>query len=1394
MSAVHNPGCIICSLPIDTASGDFWHSFTDLKVPGRGPGLDLTRTYNALNATTNGIFGNGWSSSYDMHLTVNGDGSVTVTAEDGSQVAATAAGGGTFTVPSWADSSLTENGDGSYTFVRHQTETFVFSSTGQLQSISDPNGYTTTLTYSGGQLTSVTDSAGRSLTLSWGADGHVSKVTDPQGRTVTYTYDGAGDLTGFTDVDGHSWSFTYDANHLMLSMTDPRGGTVDNTYDAESRIATQTDPAGRTTTYAYSGDNFSASGGTTTIIDPRGVSEVQDYTNGTLVSTTKAAGTASAATWRFSYDPATLGTASTTDPDGQTTTATFDADGNQLSSTDALGRTTTYTYNGLDEQTSVTNPQGVTTTSAYDGNGNLLTKSTPLVGSDPAMAQTTTYTYGDAGHPGDVTAMTDPDGHANTYTYDANGDLASVTDPDGHTTAYVYDAIGRRTQMTSPAGHSTSYTYDSAGNLLTTTDPLGHTTTNTYDADGNLSAVTDPEGNTTTYAYDADNELTTTTQADRTTLTNAYDADGNKVSATDASGHTTTYTFNFLNQEITSTDPLGHVTSYTYDPVGNQIGLADPSGRTTTTTYDADNEPTGVTYSDGTTPDVTYAYDTLGRRVRMTDGSGTSTYSYDSLGRLTSTTDGSGATVAYSYDLDGNPTAITYPGGQIVHRTYDAAGQLTTVNDWLGHTTAYTYDADGNPTTQANGNDTTATNTYDAADQLNGITDANTGGPTATYAYTRNADGLVTADTETGQGALSQTYSYNSVNELTGADGHSLTYDPSGNLTTTESGATQTYNNADELTSQSGGAGTTSYGYNPEGERTSTAVPGQPVTGYSYNQAGELTNIASYPPPVVEQISPSYGPPAGGSRVTITGSGFTGATSVDFGGSSASFIVDSDTTITATAPAGGGTVDITVTTPGGTSAGGSADQFTYQGAGAFGSLSPARVLDTRHGTGAAGPVGAGRSIAVQVTGVGGVPASGVGAVVLNVTVTQPSSSGYLTVYPDGSARQTTSNLNFSPGETVPNLVVVPVGSDGKIDIYNGSSGTVQILGDVSGYYLSGTPGLDPSAIAGSLHAFSTDQLTQTRQSSASVTQVASYAYNGDGLRTSKTVSGITDSFVWDTVGSLPLLVQESTPSSTTNYVYGLGSAPIEQITGSSVLWLATDQLGSVRQLTDGSGAVVGTTAFDAYGNVASETGSATSPFRYAGGYRDAESGIYYMSARYYDAGTGEFISVDPLASLTDQPYGYGMNDPVNQVDPLGLDGQPVQNTNWVERKWDNGTEWVQQEWKQAKDWTYQEWEDLFGVLAGHGLLPSQLYDRAAKWCTPEHKEAVAKALFHKIYEWVADHVGMGPELQAFELAKPYVDRGSKYIQNGGIGSEGNNALKTYSENNPPPPPALPNQP
>ena len=119
--------------------------------------------------------------------------------------------------------------------------------------------------------------------------------------------------------------------------------------------------------------------------------------------------------------------------------------------------------------------------------------------------------------------------------------------------------------------------------------------------------------------------------------------------------------------------------------------------------------------------------------------------------------------------------------------------------------------------------------------------------------------------------------------------------------------------------------------------------------------------------------------------------------------------------------------------------------------GAFVSLAPARVLDTRVGVGAVKAMVAGHgTVHLQVGGVGGVPAAGVSAVVLNVTVTNPASGGFITVYPDGGVRPTASNLNLVRGQTIPNLVVVPVGAGGKVALYNGTGGALDLIADVVG--------------------------------------------------------------------------------------------------------------------------------------------------------------------------------------------------------------------------------------------------------------------------------------------------------------------------------------------------------
>ena len=132
---------------------------------------------------------------------------------------------------------------------------------------------------------------------------------------------------------------------------------------------------------------------------------------------------------------------------------------------------------------------------------------------------------------------------------------------------------------------------------------------------------------------------------------------------------------------------------------------------------------------------------------------------------------------------------------------------------------------------------------------------------------------------------------------------------------------------------------------------------------------------------------------------------------------------------------------------------------TAQPDGLYHPVVPDRVLDTRSGNGAPqAQVGQGQTITVQMTGRGGsgIPAAGVSAVVLNVTVTNATAASYLTVWPEGVQQPVASNLNFLAGQNTPNRVIVKLGSTGKVSFYN-AAGSVDVIADVGGWFTDATP-------------------------------------------------------------------------------------------------------------------------------------------------------------------------------------------------------------------------------------------------------------------------------------------------------------------------------------------------
>ncbi len=121
------------------------------------------------------------------------------------------------------------------------------------------------------------------------------------------------------------------------------------------------------------------------------------------------------------------------------------------------------------------------------------------------------------------------------------------------------------------------------------------------------------------------------------------------------------------------------------------------------------------------------------------------------------------------------------------------------------------------------------------------------------------------------------------------------------------------------------------------------------------------------------------------------------------------------------------------------------------GAGEFIPLVPARVLDTRDNPRA---VASGQVVDLVVAGRGGVPATGVDAVAVNLTVVGPTAAGFLTVYPTGGGRPLASAINFAPGDVIANAAVVKLGVGGAMSIFN-SSGYTNVVVDVVGYFSSG---------------------------------------------------------------------------------------------------------------------------------------------------------------------------------------------------------------------------------------------------------------------------------------------------------------------------------------------------
>jgi RHS repeat-associated protein len=186
----------------------------------------------------------------------------------------------------------------------------------------------------------------------------------------------------------------------------------------------------------------------------------------------------------------------------------------------------------------------------------------------------------------------------------------------------------------------------------------------------------------------------------------------------------------------------------------------------------------------------------------------------------------------------------------------------------------------------------------------------------------------------------------------------------------------------------------------------------------------------------------------------------------------------------------------------------------------------------------------------------------------------------------------------------------------------------------------------------------------------------STVYDGDGNRVSKTVAGVTTTYLVDTLNPTgyaqvvyEVLSGSSAPNRELNHIYVYGLELLGQTrnyvassqSNTQQIYYDYDGHGSVRALTDPNANVTDTYDYDAFGNLIHSTGSTPNNYLFAGEQFDSDLGLYYNRARYLNVTTGRFWSMDPQDGDDQSPmslhrYSYAGAEPVDNRDPTGLEG------------------------------------------------------------------------------------------------------------------------------------------
>ncbi len=800
--------------PTNVATGNKYEEVLDLSISTSGIPLEFRRSYNS-QVSEDGPLGYGWTHNFEVGITVlsttpiqrvivwDGDGRALYFTQDSRTYS-----DGTHFLP---DSGITkdrlrqDSTTSQYILRRKQGNlTYTFSPTGQLQTISDPNGNTLTMTYTGGLLTQVSNNFGKAIFIQY-VGNHITSITDPDGNSILYGY-ANGDLTSVTYPDSQSISYAY-TNHNLTDKFDTNNNLFGHwDYDTSGRVITN---------YSYLNNgvpqnriDLSYQSQQTLVTNSKGTTTYAIGLIGTINTATEIQGcsTCGGIHKRFTYSSRheLTDVTSISDSDGKQYTThyvydnpsnPYDKVGDILSKTEAYGlpeqRTTSYTYThrtddpflltqSTETKTSVVNPQqNKVTTLTYDNYGNIASRQEAgyvlINGTATSKTYTTNYQYNTLGQltqidgpRTDVSDITTLEYYANTSDQGNNrGQLQAIVNALSQSIQFSnYDANGNVGTITDPNGVIIQRTYDERNRIKTVTNQATNAQTQYfYDARGNLSYIIFPEGNQINFTYDLANKLTAVQDTLGNKIVYQYDVEGNQTheEIQDPQGvlkKYLDYTYDAYNRLQTVVNPDTSYTGYTYDGIGNITSNRDPNNNTTTYAYDGLRRLTNMTRPLSTI--TGYGYDTQDNQASVTDPNSNITHYYsDDFGRKNQTGSPDTGTTDYLYDEAGNLLQRFDAKETVVNYTYDALNRLTAIQFPADPTQNVTFTYDSTSVTYGIG-------------RLTGRTD-----PSGSYTFYYDAQGNLTREDKTINSILYTTqYTYNRNSILT-----SITY-PTGRVIT----------------------------------------------------------------------------------------------------------------------------------------------------------------------------------------------------------------------------------------------------------------------------------------------------------------------------------------------------------------------------------------------------------------------------------------------------------------------------------------------------------------------------------------------------------------------------------------------------------------------------------